>query len=47
MLSMVTTPLRACLASSTGAPQNAMIASPMYLSSVPPLPRITSDIAVR
>ena len=38
---------RPCLASSSGAFQNAMMQSPMYLSMVPLRSRIRSDIGVR
>ena len=45
--SAAATAWRACWLSATGAPQNAMIWSPTYLSSVPRCERMTRLIAVR
>ena len=45
--SAAATASRACAGLATGAPQNAMIASPMYLSTVPRSSWITSVSAVR
>ncbi len=47
MKSAASTPCMACSASESGAPQNDMIASPMYLSMVPRFSWMTSVIAVR
>jgi hypothetical protein len=40
-------PLRACAGSASGAPQNAMMASPMYLSTIPSVAMTSSVIAVK